>query len=210
MTLQDIRNTPIRLSTLSSVFPRSKDLAGKAKRMEDAGELIRLKRGMYVVSPHISHTRISEYLIANHLYGPSYISMHSALRYYGMIPETVHETISVTSGIAHRYVNPIGTFRYIHAAPSYYPIGITLEQDENSTFLIASPEKALCDTLVFLPNLNLRYRKELIEYLENDLRLDMVSLSHLDTSIIRDCTTVARKKQILNHLINIISHEQHI
>lgn len=136
--------------------------------------------------------------------------MHSALRYYGMIPETVHETISITSGIAHRYVNPVGSFRYIHAPQSYYPIGITIEQDENSPFLIATPEKALCDTLVFLPNLNLRYRKELTEYLENDLRLDMDSLLQLDTALIRECATHSRKKQTLINLINLISHEQHI
>jgi predicted transcriptional regulator of viral defense system len=62
----------------------------KIANLEQTGKIIRLKRGMYVVSPKVTRQLLSVELIANHIYGPSYVSMESALRYYGLIPEQVY------------------------------------------------------------------------------------------------------------------------
>ena len=56
------------------------------RSLEQKNYVIRLKRGLYVVSPEVSRVPLSLELIANHLYAPSYVSMSSALRYYGLIP----------------------------------------------------------------------------------------------------------------------------
>lgn len=59
------------------------------RNLEAAGKIIRLKKGLYVVDPKVSRIALSTEIIANHLYAPSYVSMQTALRYYGLIPEAV-------------------------------------------------------------------------------------------------------------------------
>ena len=210
MTLEEFHNIPFRTQDLATIYPQNRDLLGVAKRLERAGNIIRLKKGLYVVAPHITHTELSDFLIANHLYGPSYVSAESALRWYGMIPESVYETISVTSGIARSYSNKTGTYRYIHAASAYCAVGITMQQETNISFLIATPEKALCDKIVFTPYLNLRYREEILRFLEDDLRIDMNRFYGLNTELLHQCAKVSRKKIMINQLITLIENERSI
>ena len=73
---------------------------------------------MYVANPQWSDKVLVTELIANHIYGPSYVSMESAMRFYGLIPEIVFTTISLTTGTARSYCNEVGTFRYIHCSTS--------------------------------------------------------------------------------------------
>ena len=111
--LEEFHNIPFRTQDLATVYSQNRDLLGVANRLERAGNIIRLKKGLYVVAPQISRTELSDFLIANHLYGPSYISAESALRWYGLTPESVYETICVTSGNARTYSNKTGTYRQI-------------------------------------------------------------------------------------------------
>ncbi len=210
MTLEDFRNTPFRMQDMSSVFPDCVNLATKAKRLERDGEIIRLKKGLYVASPLTSRAELSPFLIANHIYGPSYVSMQTALRYYGLIPEAVYSVQSMTTGVARDYENPIGTFNYIHVPAGYYNIGVTMKEEAEASFMIATPEKALCDLMVFTPNLNLRFQTSMREYLEEDIRLDMDALLNFDLDIIKDCAEVSRKKTMLNQLIKFVENERNI
>jgi predicted transcriptional regulator of viral defense system len=204
MTLEEYQNIPIRTQDLADVYPDCKDLPGKVSRLERAGDLIRLKKGLYIVAPRVSRKMLSPFLIANHLNGPSYISMESALRYYGLIPEAVYETISVTTGIARSYRNAVGAFRYIRSPLPYYAVGVTMEREAGIVFQIATPEKALCDQIVFSPRLNLRYREETLRYLEEDLRLDMDEFYKMNVDLLRQCAAVSRKKTMINQLIKLI------
>lgn len=210
MTLNNLGNIPFRLSVLDAVYPDHKSIAAKGKRLEDAGEIIRLKRGMYVVAPDVSGIRLNDFLIANHLYGPSYVSMQTALRYYGLTPEHVTETISLTTGTSRNFTNSIGRFRYIHCCDSYFPIGITSITENNVTSLIATPEKALCDLITYTPNLNLRYRNEIRNYLEEDLRIDIDDLKGFDINILRECTEKGKKTKMISQLIRIIEDERNV
>ena len=79
-SLLDFGIIPIDYTSLRSIYPAHKSLNDKISDLEKQGTIIRLKRGMYVVSPHVSKKIISTELIANHLYGLSYVSMESALR----------------------------------------------------------------------------------------------------------------------------------
>lgn len=210
MTVKDLGNIPFRLSVLGAVFPDNRALAAKAKRLEDAGEIIRLKRGMYVTSPSISGVRLNEFLIANHLHGPSYVSMQSALRYYGLIPETVTETISLTPGLAKVFTNDVGLFRYVHCPNAYFSVGIRSVAEGNAVFMMASPEKALCDLMIFTPHLNLRYNAEIRTYLEEDLRIDLDDLREFNTDILKECAELGKKRTMVKQLIRIIEDERNI
>jgi predicted transcriptional regulator of viral defense system len=210
MTLEEFRNTPIRMQDLSSVYPGCVNLAMKAKRLCSAGEIVRLKKGLYVINPRVSRVQISPFLVANHIYGPSYVSMQSALRYYGLIPEAVYSVQSMTTGVARNYVNEIGTFSYVRVPAAYYQIGVTIKEELGASFMIASPEKALSDIMVFTPNLNLRYRSEIADYLERDIRFDMDELPNLNLDILRKCAAVSRKKTMLQQLINFVAYAGNI
>ncbi len=206
MTLKDFGNIPFRLTALEAAFPNIRDIRVKAARLEDAGDIIRLKRGLYVVSPQVSGMPVDEFLVANHLHGPSYVSMLSALRHYGLIPEAVYEVQSVTTGVAKLYRNAIGSFRYTHCSPEAYRHGVTTVTQGNVSFMMATPEKALCDLMVFTPNLNLRYRDEMRRLLEEDWRLDMEAVAQMDTGLLRQCACHARKKTMINKLIELIEN----
>lgn len=210
MTLEDFRNIPFRMQDIGSVFTDCVNLATKAKRLERDGEIIRLKKGLYVANPRTSRMELSPFLLANHIYGPSYVSMQTALRYYGLIPEAVYSVQSMTTGVARDYENNVGTFNYIHVPARYYNIGVTMKEEAEVTFMIATPEKALCDLMVFTPNLNLRFQTSMRDYLEEDIRFDIDELINMNLSIIEECAEVSRKKTMLNQLIKFIQHERNI
>lgn len=198
------------MQDLGSVFPDCMNLRMKATRLERDGEIIRLKKGLYVNSTKTSRMELSPFLLANHIYGPSYVSMQTALRYYGLIPEAVYSMQSMTTGVARDYENAIGTFNYVHAPAKYYNIGVTMRYDGGATFMIATPEKALCDLMVFTPHLNIRFQTSMRDYLEEDIRFDIDELLNFDLGIIEECAKVSRKKTMLNQLIKFIEHERNI
>ncbi len=205
MKLEDFGNIPFRMQDLNSVYPGCANLATKARRLENAGEIIRLKKGLYITSSKISRVPVSPFLVANHMYGPSYISMQTALRFYGMIPETVYEIQSMTTGLTKEYSNDIGKFRYVHVSPEYYNCGVVVAEESGISFMIASPAKALCDLMVYSPYLNLKSCNAIAEYLEDDIRFDMDELASLDKDVIKRCAENSRKKTMLNQLMKFIN-----
>lgn len=198
--ISSLSNIPVSHSCIGDLFPKLSGKNQKVRQLEQAGEIVRLKRGLYVVSPEVSGVPISTELIANHLYGPSYISMLSALRFYGLIPETVYEMQSVTIKHSKRFENKFGRFCYYSSPATCFGIGIV----QQGGFIIASPEKALCDLLVHSKGIHFRYKKEWIQYLEDDIRLDMNCLNKMDTAIIRKCAAVGKKKKTLLLLAQMI------
>ena len=203
--LEQLGIIPVDYSVLSSLFSDYRSPRNKIANLEKAGKIIRLKRGMYVVSPDVSKQLLSIELIANHMYGPSYVSLESALRYYGLIPEQVFTTRSITTNRSKKFENSIGNFEYITVNHSYYPLGVRQQTEENKyTFLIATPEKALCDMIISTPQLQIQSEKALITYLEEDLRFDMSSLDEMDTDIIKGCIETGKKTMILKILLKLL------
>ena len=203
--LSQIGNIPLSTRAIGDLFPDIKSTNKKVGDLQKAGHLIRLKQGLYVVSPDMNGKPASTELIANHLYGPSYISMQTALRHYGLIPETVYETQSMTIKHSRSFNNQLGRFSYIFCPRNYFAIGIQYITITYNNVLMATPEKALCDTLCYTPNLNIRYKKELSELLEEDWRFDMDALRQMDTDIIRQCAENGKKRTTILQLIKLIS-----
>lgn len=202
--LKQFGTVPVDVGVLETLFTSYKYPQKKIANLEQKGSLIRLKKGLYVVSPMVSNQLLSVELIANHLYGPSYVSMQAALRYYGLIPESVHTTTSLTFKTAKIYNNSIGRFEYIHCTSDYYSIGIRQVVDNDCAYLIASPEKALCDLIVYTPQLRLRYVKNIEVYLEEDIRFDMDEFYKMDATVFEQCAHVSKKKTEINNLIKLL------
>jgi predicted transcriptional regulator of viral defense system len=87
--LEQFGNIPVDSTVLYGLIDRYKFKRNKVASMEKRGDIVRLKKGLYVVSDKISRKPLSRELIANHLYGPSYVSFETALAFYGLIPEKV-------------------------------------------------------------------------------------------------------------------------
>ena len=94
-----------------------------------------------------------QWYVANRIYQPSYVSLESALSYYGLIPEAVYRVTSVSSLKTQHYETPVGTFDYRHLKPSLL-FGYRLLSYQEFRIRMAEPEKTLLDYLYLRPELN--------------------------------------------------------
>jgi hypothetical protein len=114
----------------------------KISRMLAAGELISLRRGLYVRD----HTA-NPLALAAAIYGPSYVSFESALAWHGLIPERVKAILCATLKRPVEFETPMGRYRYQHVPVRVFSIGIERVDEAPLPWLLASPTKALCDTI---------------------------------------------------------------
>jgi predicted transcriptional regulator of viral defense system len=124
------------------------DRRGKIARMIHAGELIRLRRGLYA-----TRHDLDPLCLAGSIYGPSYVSFETALSYHGLIPEAVFEITSATLRRPIEFENAFGRYRFRTVPAKVYPLGIERVTDSDVPFLIASPTKALCDRIALEPQM---------------------------------------------------------
>lgn len=202
--LEAFGNVPITASAVASVCPGISAMNKKMGAMERKGELLRLRRGLYVVSPEVSGCKLSLELIANALCAPSYVSMLTALRYYGLIPEAVYTMQSMTIGHSRTVETPVGRFDYVHISREAFPIGLTRKTFGQAAFIIASPEKALCDLIASTSGLTLRYKSEALEWLEEFLRFDMDYLGEMDLSVLEEYIKVGKKAESIRTIMRLI------
>jgi hypothetical protein len=204
MNLNNIGNVPVTTSVIASLFPELKSPEKKVVWFEKQGYIIRLKRGLYVLNPELSGKMLSTELIANHLYAPSYISMSSALRYYGLIPEAVYTHQSMTIKHSRNFDTPVGIFAYDYISRPAFAVGVRSIHKGDYAFLMASPEKALCDLIANSSKVNLRYMKDVEIYLEQDIRMDMDEFYKMDTSIFEDYIKVGKKADSISTLLKFL------
>jgi hypothetical protein len=205
--LKNLGVIPVNTDVLYSLYNDLKSPDKKLSELERKGLVIRVKRNLYVVSPKVHNKEISTELVANHLYRPSYVSLESALSYYGLIPERVYAMRSVCLTLHKQYDTPLGYFEYIKVPAKYYPIGVGQEVIDNAyAFLIASPEKALCDKISASKNIRLQSVKAMQEYLEEDLRFEMSALAAFDLDIIEKCIEFGKKKTELTQLLKLLQN----
>ena len=114
------------------------------------GLLTKLRNQYYAFPEYRQEPDFSRY-VANRIYAPSYISLHSALSFYGMIPEEVVQQTSVTTLKTAKFVNDFGTFHYQNVKENLY-FGYEIKTMRNGRgLLFATPEKALLDLLYLNP-----------------------------------------------------------
>ena len=175
-----------------------KDPKHRILNMSRKGEIIPIKRGLYETdsnTPGIS--------IANALLGPSYISFEYALSYYGLIPERVEVYTSATFGKrkAIEFTNVFGTYQYRDIPQQVYPYFYTRMMIGDRPVLIATKEKALCDTLYTISPI--RGLANFEEYLFDGMRLDEDEFLELDRNKIIKIAPMYHKTN-LDQLINLM------
>jgi predicted transcriptional regulator of viral defense system len=176
------------------------------------GVIIRIKKGIYIFGEDYRRRPFSREILANLIYGPSYISLDYALHYFGLIPERVEAVTSVTTGRSRRYATPVGLFRYRMIPLAAFRIGMDrVELDDGRSFLIATPEKALADKIRDDRGNGLQTQGRLMDYLENDLRIDPEALAKLDRAQLGAIARRyrSRKLQLLSDLLKRLERSSH-
>jgi predicted transcriptional regulator of viral defense system len=128
------------------------DVRRQLSRWVQAERVIQLRRGLYTLAAPYQQTPPHPFLIANSLLPGSYISLQSALAYYGLIPEYVAQTLSVTTQRPNRWRNTLGDFCFQHLAPHLFFGYQLLSFTPGQEAFIAFPEKALLDLVHLTPN----------------------------------------------------------
>ena len=188
--LTEIGTIPVTTSIIESLYPELKSANKKVTWLEKQGFIIRLKRGLYVANPKHSGKTLSSELIA--------------LRYYGLIPEAVYVHQSMTVKHSRSFQTPVGCYDYKHISKMAFPIGVRSMYKDNYAFLIASPEKALCDLIANSSQVNLRYMKDVETYLEQDIRMDMDEFNKMDKTIFEDYIKVGKKADSISTLLKFL------
>jgi len=207
--LKKLKAVPFTHAVLLTLLKDYRNAEDKIKQMVKKGEIVRLKRGLYVVDEIYSNAKPSVELVANLLYGPSYISMDYALSYYGLIPERVYEVTSMTTKQVKSFATPLGRYTYIKTSACLYGIGLETQQGSDETYhMMASKEKALCDKLLYTKKLTIRSQKAMRVYLEEDLRIGLGSLGCFNLKILEACMACDYKVKLLELLHKVIQKEQ--
>jgi predicted transcriptional regulator of viral defense system len=154
------------------------DIRRQLSRWSGAGRLYQLRRGLYAVAPPFQKVRPHPFLVANRLVLGSYVSLQSAMAHYGLIPEAVPVTTSVTSDRPGRWETPLGAYEFRHIQGELLTGYRWMEVAEGQPAYVASPEKALLDLVYLEPEADSsRYLEELrLQHLEV---LDVNELSRL-------------------------------
>ena len=146
------------------VFETALLLAGKVKpesvrlqltRWKNNGRVYQLRRGLYAIAPPYQKIKPHPFLIANRMQRASYVSGQSSLAFYGLIPDTVQVTLSVTAGRPEHLETPLGVFEFRHVKPDllsgYRMITLGNPDQPEQQALVATPEKALLDLVYLQP-----------------------------------------------------------
>ena len=140
--------------------------------------LVKLRNSWYSFPDYVNMSNI-QYFVSNKIYSPSYISLHSALAFYGIIPEAIVQTTAVSSLKKANFENNFGSFSYQQILPEL------MFGNEQKTFLnkhslfFATPEKAILDLLYLYPQYN--SEQEIIElrfdeeFMQEDLNVERLN-----------------------------------
>jgi len=156
----------------------------KINRMVSQGEFFPIIKGLYETD-----AGVPAHYLAGSIYGPSYISFEYALAFYSLIPEAVYICTSATfqKRKVKKYETRFGLFSYRDIPSEAFPYGIDIREENGYAFLIAAPEKAICDQLYKIsPVAN---QKELERLLFEDLRIDRADFEKLNINNMIELTS---------------------
>jgi hypothetical protein len=205
MALKSLGNFPLATSTILPILRDYRRPYDKINYWVKSGNLVQVKKGLYVLGQEISNQNPHPFLLANQIYGPSYVSLDSALSHFGLIPERVYQTSSVTTRLSKTFITPLGRFDYTQVKSSYFTMGIKNQgSTEAGYYLIASPEKAIWDKVVLTSGVIFRSKVEVRQFLEEDLRVDEIGLAEMNLEIIEQWIPFSPKKTSLKLLIETL------
>ncbi len=186
-----------RVGTLLAGQEEPAHVRRQLARWVKAGKVVPLRRGLYVLAEPYAKKQPHPFILANEMRRASYVSMQSALAWYGCIPEYVPAITSVTTERPEEIENPKGRFIFRHIKRKLLWGMEQLEVTPSQVALVASPEKALLDLLYLVPH------SDTEGYLD-ELRLDPGVRLSLDRLRVLATRTGSRKVvRAIRHLTRV-------
>ncbi|MFH0739933.1 MAG: type IV toxin-antitoxin system AbiEi family antitoxin domain-containing protein [bacterium] len=214
MSKKENRSKKIISLTEKLPFFTFDDLAGVEKsksylgiilhRHEEAGKLLRLKRGVYTSMNYIekmkNRGRIEVLIdfLANFLYKPSYLSLEMVLYRHNILTDVPFHSTSITKNKTIIFNNKLGNFFYYKIKPSLF-CGFETSEEFGFSIMRATKAKALFDFLYL--------RKNILPVKEavKELRLNVENLNRVDIKELKkyvDIEGSRKMKEIIEHLLN--------
>ena len=138
-------------------------------RWKKEKKIVRLAKSVYSLNQPYIKIKPDIFAIAAALKSASYISMQSALSYYGLIPEHIYQHIGVTTGRGQEYNTPLLDIKFYHIPQRLFWGYRSLPLNTDNPIFMASAEKALLDLLYFTTGpIDFRFIEELrLQNIEN-------------------------------------------
>lgn len=175
---------------------------GMVNKAIKKGELIKIRRGLYTLADKYRHKKLSKFFLASRIVPHSYISLESALSYYGWIPERVMTVTSILAlGRTKKFITSFGEFIFYQSPVNEYEFltGVTrVEEIEGEPFFLASPLRALAD-YVYVKKIDWNG----LDYLMGSLRIDIEELMKVESNDFLEIKNVYRSKRVLHFLDNL-------
>jgi hypothetical protein len=190
---------------LLSLFQEYSSPLDKIGDWVEKGYLIQLRRGLYIPGSNSGLILPELFTISNHLYGPSYISLESALSFWGLIPERVFGVYAISLQRSKVIETPVGRFEYRNMSDRYYYLGVnSISLTSKQRVLMANKEKAVIDKIVLTAGVQFRSKEDVIGYFERDLRVEMEDLFEFDLNMIRSWIPKLPKQKSFEKLCDVI------
>jgi len=203
--LRELSNQPLTHQLLSGLLKDYKRPNDKILSLKADGLIEPIKKGLYIVGRSLGAERPESALLANHILGPSYLSMESALAHYGLIPEKVFAVTSMTTKASRKFQTSIGLYTYTNLPLPYYAFGLaTISLSKDQQTIMAIPEKALCDKIATTAGITLRSQSSARDYVFGNLRMEEEDLVKFDLNAMLSWLENAPKRESLEMLIKMI------
>jgi len=164
-------------------------------RWTKSGRIHQLRRGVYVLRKPYAVSGFHPFAAANALKKGSYVSLQSALSHYGMIPEFVPVTTSVTTGRPEEIETSVGRFEFRHTKPRRFFGFAEIEVAVDQVVLIATPQKALVDLLY------LTAHSDRVDYLR-ELRIERPA--SFDTGALESTANLMNSDKVVRAVTRLI------
>jgi len=186
-------------------FPDRSEAARKVlvRRAFAAGEIIRLKPGLFLLAPEFRKTHPHPFVIAALLHSPSHISLESALAHHGLIPEAVREVASVTSARSRIFTIPVGVFSFTRVPAANPRAGVRAQKlDGRSWAFIASPARAIAD-LIYVRR-EVSWERDGAAFLTDSMRIDRSDLENMSLDGMDEVSESLRDRRTAKYLRGLL------
>ena len=160
-----------------------------------SGDVVRVRKGLYVAPTFPGRPpAVDPLVLAALIYGPSYVSLETALSWHGLIPERIEEVTSVTCKRARLFRTSMGRFSYHPVNEIAFSYGVGLQTAVGGSFFLAEPEKALCDRIARVRQV--RAQRDIPALLEDDLRVDLDAVVRMRVAAVREVAKRYRRQSV--------------
>jgi len=168
-------------------------------RAVTAGEVIRLKPGLFLLAPEFRKTHPHPFIIAATLHFPSHVSLESALAHHGLIPEAVFQVSSVTSSRSRTFKTPVGVFSFMRVPATNPRAGVlALKIDGRNWAFVATPLRAVAD-LVYTRK-DVSWEKDGLAFLTDSMRIEREDLEKMAREGLNEVCESLRSRRTTDYL----------